>query len=153
MMRSILLVNQHYIRNLKSRTKEAHMAHIIRNDKQVQALHTINDALSEITAIDTLMNGTPGKVLLVYDPENGRDTKIELTGKERERVNGVLLNRRRKLVKSVYAEADKNKILLDDADKALLGNDSATDNTEAQSSVSSENESATREDTSEETSA
>lgn len=129
------------------------MAHIIRNDKQVQALHTINDALSEITAIDTLMNGTPGKVLLVYDPENGRDTKIELTGKERERVNGVLLNRRRKLVKSVYAEADKNKILLDDADKALLGNDSATDNTEAQSSVSSENESATREDTSEETSA
>jgi hypothetical protein len=129
------------------------MAHIIRNDKQVQALHTINDALSEITAIDTLMNGTPGKVLLVYDPENGRDTKIELTGKERERVNGVLLNRRRKLVKSVYAEADKNKILLDDADKALLGNDSATDNTEAQSSVSSENESATREDTSEDTSA
>lgn len=101
------------------------MPAIIKNEQQVRALNEIAENLSTISSINSLLDGLSTKydVQIVASPSSGkgRAIRIGLGETEAGKISSVLLSQKQRLTKAITTSASKNKIDLDDDDKATMG--------------------------------
>lgn len=99
------------------------MAKIIIDQKQRDALATIERNLEEISAVDKMLNRGKNTGLCVAVRSGKKLGKeISLTGRHATRVDTILAQHRASLVKDVQNLAAKYMIELTDEDEAILNN-------------------------------
>lgn len=102
------------------------MAKIIIDQKQRDALTTIEKNLEEISAVDKMLGrGKNADICVAMRTGKKLGKEISIKGRLATRVDNILIQHRANLAKEVQTLAAKYMIALSDEDEALLNNDQA----------------------------